>query len=289
MGTLLLVSAGFMIYHFDLKKYFLRFFGPIGAVIIFLTIFTIDLRQTAIYCRKIEPEIEYKMMARRVLPLSAMATAEDSVKREAALMGMWFDMKEMSPEYMRSIILSGSDYSLKHQIEVFSHLTTFYTFYTFYVLGFFCLLLLSIYLSTKKLSDIVKHSQLFIFTFLVLYAIDYNSLLLDNRHFLSLVLVALLIHCFYFFDSLGDAPKSKLVGGLSSICLFFSLAHTLYNYKHENELAENSLNEMEQIMKGFEEKYTGKMVAITIDNRFLFDQHFYLDNRIYTKKHLYHV
>jgi len=283
MGTLLLVSAGFMIYKFDLKKYFLRFSGPIGALIIFLTIFTIDLYNTTIYSRKIEPEIEYSIMAERILPLSEMLTARDSAKRDAAFMGMWFDMKEMSPEYLRSIIIPGIDLSAKNIQKALKHLIPFFAYYSFYLVTVFGFILISLGLLSNKLLFFTRHVLLFAFTFVLLYTLDHNGLLLDNRHFLSLVLIALLIHCYYFFDSLVHAPKNKIVQRLFTVCLLVSLVYTFYTYKQENELAENSLHDMEKTMKGFEEKYTGKIVAITIDNRFLFDQHFSLDNRIYTK------
>jgi hypothetical protein len=125
IGMLLIVGAGYFIYTHDLREMIRRIWIPVMVTGIFITIFSIDLAYTDIYVRKVEPEIEYKMMAKRVVAIGQMKTAKDSVKYEAALVGMWFDMKEMTPSFMRGIILPGVDMSAQHMKDVLFHLLAF--------------------------------------------------------------------------------------------------------------------------------------------------------------------
>ena len=128
---LLLVGVGYLIHQFEPVVVAKRMSLCVAATFILFGIFTIDWYNTDIFVRKIEPEIEYKMMAKRVVDIGQMRNRADSAKYEAALIGMWFDFKTMTPEFMRSLILPGSDVSLEHIKEVWIHIAGFYRHYVF--------------------------------------------------------------------------------------------------------------------------------------------------------------
>jgi hypothetical protein len=284
IATLLIISAGFLIYTFnpiDLAK---RIWLPILSISIFLSIFFFDLANTTVFVRKVEPEIEYKMMANRVVDISEMRTAKDSVKYEAARAGMWFDMKEVSPEFMRSIILQGSDYSSKHMKAVYSHVMGFYYYYFFIGCSIIALILLSLLMLEDRVKIVIRMVFFTLAVFLIIYAIDYNGFLVSNRHFLSMQIISLMIICFYFFDA--KKKKSSFSKLLVTFILLFPLigvSKAVSNYKQQSKSIDEQTTLMVNTMKEFEKRYTNRIVAITIDSRFLFDNHFDIFNANYTK------
>ena len=285
IGMLLIVGTGYFVYTLDLRGMIRRIWIPVLATGIFITIFSIDLAYTDIYVRKVEPEIEYKMMAKRVVDIGQMKTAKDSVKYEAAVVGMWFDMREMTPSFMRSIILPGIDMSTQHMRDVMIHLCGFYGDYPFISAVLIAFLLLAFYfLPDYK----VRVARMIVFQICVagiLYALDYNGFLVSNRHFMSLQFIALFITGFYFFDSQVFKKRSgaKVATGIAFLFIILGLVATLIRYKEENTAIEQEVNDMVLTMKRLEQKYTNRLVLITIDSRFLFDQHFTLENEIYEK------
>lgn len=285
IGMLLIVGSGYFIYTLDLREMIRRIWLPVMATGIFITIFSIDLAYTDIYVRKVEPEIEYKMMAKRVVDLGQMKTAKDSVKYEAAIQGMWFDVKEMTPAFMRSIILPGIDMSSQHMKDVLSHLLGFYAAYPFIYAVIAAFLLLGLCL----LPDYrLRVARMIVFQFCaasILYALDYNGFLVSNRHFMSLQLIALFITAFYFFDApaVRTGTAAKILSGIVFLFIITALVMTLLRYKEESNAIEQEVTDMAQTMERLEQKYTDRLVIVTIDSRFLFDQHFLLENKIYEK------
>jgi len=285
IGMLLIVGAGYFIYTHDLREMIRRIWIPVMVTGIFITIFSIDLAYTDIYVRKVEPEIEYKMMAKRVVAIGQMKTAKDSVKYEAALVGMWFDMKEMTPSFMRGIILPGVDMSAQHMKDVLFHLLGFYAAYpfiyvviaTFFLLGFSLLPDYRVRVASMILFQICATC--------ILYALDYNGFLVSNRHFMSLQFIALFINAFYFFDApiVRKGTGAKILTGAVFLFVISALVLTLLRYKENNEAIEHEVTDMAQTMKRLEQRYTDRLVIVTIDSRFLFDQHFSLENEMYKK------
>ena len=285
MGMLLLAAAGYLIYSPDMQGLVKRISMPAFAVFVFLVIFTIDWTYTDIFVRKVEPEIEYKMMAKRVVDISGMKTALDSVKYEAALAGMWFDMKEVSPQFMRSIILPGADLRIVHAKDIFNHVCGFYFYYSFILCTAIVLPLLGIVFLPNYWTIALKMVGLLVSTFVIVYALDYNGFLVSNRHFLSIQIISLLIFSFYFFDAatLKNVENKKIILTTALLFLFAGACLSIAKYKSENVLVDKSVNSMSQTMNEFERKYSGRIVAASIDGRFLFDQHFYLTNEIYRR------
>ncbi|CAK9249849.1 unnamed protein product [Sphagnum jensenii] len=284
IGMLLIVGSGYFLYTLNVKELIRRIWLPILSMAVFLTIFTIDLAYTDIYVRKVEPEIEYKMMARRVVNLDQMKTAKDSVKYEAALVGMWFDMREMTPAYMRSIIVPGLDRDPHHMKEVLVHVSGFYSDYPFLIATIIALFILVLWLPDRK----VRLTKMILFqicTAGIIYVLDFNGFLVSNRHFMSLQFLSLFITCFYFFDApdIRKVFRSRTLILLTLIFLSGALLLTLLKYKSENTVVDQKVNDMVNTMKKLEQKYTGRIVLITIDSRFLFDQHFSLINEPYRK------
>lgn len=285
MGTLLLATGGLLIHSFNLKSLVKRLWLPALAVVTFVAIFTIDLIHTDLYVRKIEPEVEYKVMADRMVGLDKMKTARDSIKYKAAKIGMWFDTREMSPTYLRSILLPGADISLQHIKEVFLHVSSFYRSYIFIDVLIIVFLILGLALFPDRWGLIIKMVVYVVFTFIVIYALDYNGLLVCNRHFFNLQFISLLVLCFYFFNAgpFTEFKSKRKTVFLAVLFLVCGLAITLVKYKRENEEVNNYVSNMVKTMNKFEAKYTNRVVVVTNDGRFLFDQHFSIWNNNYTK------
>ena len=131
LGMLLLVSVGYLIYRFDIIHVVKRFFLPAIATVIMLFAYFIDWSNTDLFIKKIEPDVEYRLMENRFIPISGMRTALDSIKYEAAAEGLCFDTRILTPEYFRSILLPGTDWSFNHARLRFFHIFSLYIYYLF--------------------------------------------------------------------------------------------------------------------------------------------------------------
>lgn len=285
MGTLLLVSMGLFIYSRSIGQVVQRLWLPGAMVAAFITVFVIDLKTTQVYVKRVEPEIEYKMMARRVVPLSALKTAQDSVKHDAAVVGMWFDTEQMSPEYLRSLILPGIDLSRTHAMKVLQHLGQHYSYYIFMPVAVILMLLLSLWWPEQRALRTGRIALFAAGTFTLLYALDYNGFLVEHRHFLNLNLAALMVMCIYFFDNRITLTNhsTQLITGAAFLLLAGSVALTVQRYKTENNEVDRRTNDMMTIMQQFEKHYKGQVVVSTIDCRFIFDQRFTVYNHMYNQ------
>ncbi|MBS1685338.1 MAG: hypothetical protein JSS76_11300 [Bacteroidetes bacterium] len=284
IGTLLLAGTGLLLFTLDIRYTLRRLWIPASIVIVFLALFAIDLQTTDIYVRQIEPEIEYKVMADRMLPLSAMQTPQDSVKREALKIGMWFDTRGMSPAYMRSILLPGGDFSPAHSLAVFYHVYGFYKYYSFIDVFIVLLLLLSVLAPQRDWGSVWRMMVFSIFSFLVIYLLDYNGFLVCDRHFLNLQFTSLLILSYFFFHQPGipGILQGAVRLGIGLCVAFVFLCFTIARYAHDNKNTYADIEAAEQMMKKIESRYSGRLVISTIDGRFLFDQHFSVWNHNYT-------
>lgn len=287
IGTLLLAGAGLLLFTLDIRYTLRRLWIPASIVTLFLALFAIDLQTTDIYVRKIEPEIEYKVMADRMLPFSAMKTPQDSVKREAMKIGMWFDTRGMSPEYMRSILLPGGDFSPAHSLAVFYHVCSFYGYYSFIDAFIAVLLLLSLLAPHRDWRSIAGMVAFAVFSFIVIYLLDYNGFLVCDRHFLNLQFTSLLVLSYFFFHQQGisDILLRSVRIVLALLIAFIFLGLTVAGYARDNRSTYADIEAAEQMMKAIESRYTGRLVISTIDGRFLFDQHFSVWNHNYTANH----
>ncbi len=283
IGAMMIVGSGYLIFNINFIDFIKRFWSPILILLSFVTIFTIDLMTTDVFVKRVEPEIEYKMMAKRVVDIGEMKTAKDSVKYEAALVGMWFDMKEMSPEFMRSIIVPGSDMSFRHIKDVFIHVSEFYNYYIFLFYSIIAILFLSTIVLRNKLV-IFKMVFFLAVTFLIIYALDYNGFLVSNRHFLSMQIISMIIFAYYFFSAERKKERVNSVLVLTAfVFVSIGIGQTISNYYRESVSVNDRVNQMRGTMKEFERRYQNRIVAITIDSRLVFDNRFSVFNENYIK------
>lgn len=284
MGTLAIALPGYIILFGGPVYLATRTWLPVLAMSVFLLIFTLDLHYTDIYSRRVEPEIEYKMMARRVQPAAMMHTAADSARRNAALVGMWFDMRVMTPEYMRSIILPGSDLTPAHRRAVALHLWDMLRFYMLVTYVWMILLLSLAMRPAVRASGILRFCMFSLYCFGVLYALDYNGFLVAHRHFMSLVLIGTLLLTAFVVRTLHVYPAVLPARTWAAIAfLYLAAIPLLSRYRGENQQSYQQVVAMEHAMDRFEQRYTGRIVAITIDGRFLFDRRFSLLNETYRR------
>ena len=284
-GMLLLVSTGYLVFCFNVKHLIKKFFLPALATVALFSYFTVDWIYTDIYVKKIEPEIEYKIMDRRTLDISEMGTAEDSVKYEAAMVGMWFDLKTMTPDFLRSLLKPGINHTPEHAVSVFFHVASFYKHYFFIPCLFLAFIFLSCFLpgSPKKLLRILIFQ---LTTFFIIYAVDFNGKLVTERHFLNIQLISLLITSFYFFNPAVSIDFWKQHKSLSVGCLLlvlFGTGKTIISYKEHNDWVAREINCYEPAMKEIENAYSNRLIVVTLSNLYLFDHNFSILNQNYKK------
>lgn len=285
LGMVLLVSIGYMVYNFNALQLAKRIFLPVLLTVSMFSYFAYDWAHTDMYVKKVEPEIEYKIMDRRIIPLSEMKTAVDSVKYEAAMVGMWFDIHTMNPDYLRSLLLPGINLSPEHAGKVFFHALSFYGHYVFIPCVVLALLILCLF--TPGYRKVIFKIILFqIATFLVIYGVDFNGRLVGERHFLNLQLVALLISAYYVFGAMAASDLQRLGKPLLVIALLLIAAGTLptlLNYKASNDFMAADIECYESAMEEIENTFSNRLVVATLSNVYLLNRSFSVYNHNYIK------
>lgn len=282
LGMLALACGGFLIYRFALLHFIKRSFIPITAVLMLFGYFTYDRLHTDVFVRKIEPEIEYKLMDKRIVPLALQKTETDSVKYLAAVSGMWFDPRVLTAEYIRTLLLPGVNWSKKHFLAAFQHVVSFYMRYAFIPAVVFCLLLLAgIHFS--------EHTILFrifffeVFVLVLVLALDFNGKLVAGRHFLSIELVAWIISFRYFFIP-GIAVKGKFTRTflLAAVTVFIVSGFYFLKMKEENTQYNREIACFETTMQNTESVLSGRIVVNTLSNVYMLNHTFSVWNKNYT-------
>ncbi len=284
-GMILLVGTGFLIYNFKLKQLLTRMLFPALVTTALFTAFAIDWANTDMYVKKVEPEIEYKIMDRRVVPLAQMKTAVDSVKYEAAMMGLQFDINTMTPEYIRSLLLPGINLSPDHGAKVFWHTLLFYKHYVF-LLCFVLTLLVFCCFKTGTGGTVFKIILFQLAVFVIIYLVDFNGRLVGERHFLSLQLMALLITTVYFFTAINLAAVwqgHKLLLAAGVLFLLVATGQTIVNYKANNDKLAADTKCYESAIAQIENTYANRLIVCTLSNIYLLNQSFSIFNKTYSR------
>jgi hypothetical protein len=282
LGTLLLVSIGHLIYRFDLIHLIKRSFFPYAAAAIMVSIYFVDWSHSDLFLKKVEPEVEYKLMEKRVVDISVMRTKLDSIKYQAAVAGTCFDTRILTPDYFRSILLPGSDLSFKHALDRFYHVLSLYKYYLF-IPFYSCALLLLCLFQRDRWKPLLKIIVFQVATFMIIYFVDYTGQLVCGRHFLNLEIISLLITSFFFFvnNTYVFSRQNRLV---SIICMLFVLGAIrlcLTNYKNDsNAIADNTYC-YEKTMGEIDSLYSNRIIILTTDNFHLFDHVFSIKNKKY--------
>jgi type IV secretory pathway TrbD component len=282
LGMTLVVSTAYLIYTFRPIELIRRISIPLIATAAMLLSFSYDWSHTHEFVNKIEPEIEYKLMDNRVVGLSAMKTALDSVKYETATRGIWFDTEVLTPAYLRSILLPGTDVSVEHISGVIVHILSFYLRYTFIVVLWLIALAVCLVMRRRKL--LLQICLLYLGSFMIMFLSDYNGHLLAGRHFLNLSLITALSLLYYLLRESGLTLGRKALI-FASVLMFIGLGFTLSRYAAANTEKVQNLNCSSKWMQGFEDKYKGRLVVNTMKSLFLMDSKFGIYQNNYTANH----
>jgi len=279
VGMLTLVSLGYLVYRFNPLFVVKRLFFPGLLVVVMLLGFAVDWALTDTFVRKVEPEVEYKLMAHRVVDLSVMKTPVDSIKYELATHGMWFDPRVLTTQYLRSILVPGMDLSPQHAYAVLLHVFSWYRYCIFVPVLLMVLFFLAVFKGKWLVGAKVLLFQAI--TFCIIYYADYNGFLIASRHFLNLQLLSLLIVCYYFFADSGASDvlaKYKYLYLLILIPVGAAAVNTITNYKNSNTVALTDIADKEQLMGKVESTYSGRTIVVTLAGFQLFDHRFSVRN-----------
>lgn len=284
LGMLLLVGGGYLIYRFRIFHAIKRFWMPVLATVIMLSAILYDIAHSDLFVKKMEPEIEYSFMDKRVVDLSEMKTRQDSVKYRVAVAGQWFDPEVVTPDYMRTLIKPGPNLSKEHREAVFWHLMQPYGQNFPLIVTQVLLALLCLFRPGRRWV-FVQILCLVGFTFLLLYALDYNGFLVSGRHFLGIQLISLLMAFRYYFDEEVTWPHLtiQLPAYLAGLLLVCGAWHTWKTYRNTNAQLNAVTHDMQVAMAKLEEIYSGRIVVVTNDSRYWLDRDLTIKNHIYTK------
>jgi hypothetical protein len=283
-GMLILVSGGFLLWRFSIKQLMQRVWLPAGITALLLAVVVLNWQHTQVFMEKIEPEIEYKIMDKRMVPLSNMHTAADSAKYQAARLGMWLEPDTLSPAYLRSLLLPGMDVSPQHALRAATHLGQLYAFYAFIPVAFLVLAAVSFAYGFSP-SQRARLVLFVLFSVALVYALNYNGNLVEGRHFLNLHLVALLILCHYVFGSKKpnqSTPANVSVKAITAVVLLLAVAvANAYHYKLSNTGRYNELLCCEQTMAQIESTYRGQIILCNMSAVYVQEHPFSFTTKIY--------
>jgi hypothetical protein len=234
---------------------------------------------------KIEPEIEYKMMDKRVVPLSEMKTAADTVKYELSTRGMWFDPRVLTPDFLRSIQLPGMNLSADHAEQVCCHILDQYR-RCLLIPGMIAVFILFSFFNPSCRKARVRIILFQMMTFGIVFALDYNGFLVAGRHFLNMQLMGLLICMYYLFDT-GEIAEPlitdhKILSGVSLLVIVSTSIVMIINVKKSNEYQVTGTECYEKTMRTIEQQYNNRVIAVTMSDFYLFDHKFSIYNKNYT-------
>jgi hypothetical protein len=279
-GTLMLVIPGYLIYRFDLL-HLKRIFIPLAITFLMSVAFFVDWSTTHQFLRKVEPEVEYKLMDKRVVGLSKMTNALDSIKYQAAVAGLSLDTRVLTPDYFRSIQLPGANLSKAHALQRLYDILAFYNYYLFVPVCAVALLLLALMQPGGK-KKFVQLLFFQVFTFVILYWANYTGRLVCERHFLNLQLITFVICLFYLFS--GSASSFRLPAAAAAAMLAIVVIAAgvsinnyikLYNYTVETTEC------YETAMQTLDRSFKGRIIAVTTDDYHLFDHMLTFTNKRY--------
>ncbi|MBL7800021.1 MAG: hypothetical protein JNL95_04775 [Chitinophagales bacterium] len=285
LGMLVFVAGGNFIYTFNIKHLFYRLYIPGIIASIFLVFVAVDWSTTNEYIRKIEPEVEYKIIDKRMVDMSTLKTAEDSIKYSIARRGMFFDPNILTPEFLRSILLPGVNLSPEHAVNNIVELGDFYAYF-FFIIPTFLLLLLLCYAQVIPQKIMQKIFLLGLYTLLFLYMVNYNGHLISYRHFLNVQLISFIIMLHFIESGVGSFFPIRIKRPYILIGLFIvlvSMGKTLANYADRNRnVAQNSRNS-EVAMNEIEAVYQNRIIAATVCSFSIFNHNLHVKNRKYIK------
>ena len=294
VGMLGLISLGYLVYSFDPAHVFRRILFPVVAILFLFFMYSLDWSDSDLFIKKIEPEVEYKLMDKRLVGISSMKTAMDTVKYEAVAAGLCFDTRTLTPEYFRSILLPGADLSFKHAANRFFHTLSLYKYYVFFPISYFALLLFCLILPSYRVV-FLKIGFFQVATFVIMYSVDYTGALLAGRHFLNIEIISLLISLFYFSNAFvssgfGTQKPTLIEGclmsfiiGVSFILIMGSACLNVRYYKTDSEAVATSTYCYEAAMQAMDNSYTDRIIILTTNNFHLFDHTFSFENKIYRR------
>ena len=111
LGLFVLMGAALIILRFyQLFNHASRFVLPAVFLIMLYGSFVFDWYKTDLLERKLEPNIEYALTTKRILPLEAMTNAEDSLRYEMATQGLFIDEDFVSINFLRNLAAVEADF-----------------------------------------------------------------------------------------------------------------------------------------------------------------------------------
>lgn len=279
MGMILIVGLGFLIYNFQPIFFIKKMIAPVLSIIILIAIFYVHRHFTDRFEIKIEPDIEYALSTNRILPLENMKNAEDSLKYEMALSGMFIDTSFTSPSFLKTLVVNQFDFKNANINNSIKNIVFLYQYYNLFLV---VIIIILVTLALQKdMTSLIKVLFFSSFIFLLLIYLD-NNIAVAERHFVSIQIIASIISLLYLFNrtSFYMLTKNKIYLFWLVLILFSSYS-TLKNALGNQIEVAKEVECLESVMENIDKVYQNKYIVASLSTFHLLDRKYTFKNKNY--------
>lgn len=281
IGMISIVSIGFLIYKFQPLFLIKKMIFPILSIVFLIATFYIHRHFTERFEIKIEPDIEYAFSTNRTLPLDSMETAEDSLKYEMALNGMFIDTSFTNVGFLKSLVVNQFEFKGNTFISSIKNIAFMYEYYNLFLVLIFIIL---VTLALQK--DIVSFAKVLffsIFIFLLLVYLDYNVAVAD-RHFVSIQIVSFVICIIYLFKRSSSLKLiNKKVFIVFMLLILLSAFSTLKNAIGNQIQVAQEVECLEAVFEDIAGRFENRYIVASLSTFHLWDRKYTFRNKNYDK------
>jgi hypothetical protein len=296
MGMVLVVGLGYLIHKFEPLKLIKKTFLPVLSILVLIATFYVHRHFTDRFEIKIEPDIEYAFSTDRVLPIDSMKTAEDSLKHEMGLSGMFIDTAFVSASFLKGLVVNQFEIRYHQIFKSTEDIIFLYGYYNLFFIVFILMLILVALHNDYK--GLLKLLAFFVFMFLLLIYLDYN-IRVEDRHFASMQIIAFIVYLIYAIHSYSfrKSLNSKIAVIFIPLIIFSSFS-TLKNALGNQVQVAKDVECLESVLYDIEQIYQDRIIVATLYTYHLFDRKFsspfredknpsctftFIDNKLYLK------
>ncbi|MEX2588754.1 MAG: hypothetical protein WD334_01030, partial [Chitinophagales bacterium] len=281
IGMIIIVSAAYLILHFRPLALVKKTIIPLSAVLIFFLALQIHKEFTNRFEIKIEPDIEYALSTNRLVPISQMTNAKDSLRYEMAMYGMFIDTAFVNVNFLNRIVSNQFELNQNQIQESVINILSLQYYYLIIPVLFIIIILISIILFNNKIIAFkIILFKAFIFSLLVYLA--YNAPLAE-RHFISIEIITLLLIAYFVFsnNSLSSIKLNKVFVATSLLIIIGSTAITLNNALGNQIQVAEEVECLKSNMVQTENVYQNEILIINLSTFHLLDLKYSFLNKNY--------
>jgi hypothetical protein len=279
IGLFVLIMAALVLIRFHIIfNGWKRFILPVIFMVLLYGSFTVDWLNTDLYERKLEPNIEYALTTKRLLPIDSMTNAQDSLRYKMATQGFFIDEEFVSIDFLRRITSVEMEFDPVKFKMSFLNLLNWYMYFTYFPFLIIILAILAI-ISRAKFIFWIKFISVNLLFFVFMSYISYGTNIAP-RHVSGLLILNTIGISYIFFNHVKFRYADRFWSCSLASLLLFPAFLTVQNYHERYEKLYEEVLCFNAFMDDVEEQYQGEYIIITLLNYHLFDQVFKLKNEL---------